>query len=243
MLAYQRQGALLITGLQWTCQRLNDRCFVLEKRRKRKEKNDVIDFPCGPPENSLTTLSGASILPRSVFACKCKLYSCKKKKTKPSSIFRLSMQSQAVFAWLSNASFKGVVFACKDKLYFPAKKKDVCQRNLCVFACESPAYQRQFDLKGSTPCAMLTVDAEQISLHDQENSLSLVSVATITSSFCLCFFPFWNFLCLDCLTWDTYKRKKRWRHHFFYFQAQTKRSFKRWHVRCKPVMSKAPWRW
>ena len=35
MLACQRQGALGITGLQSTRQRLNDRCFVLEKRKNR----------------------------------------------------------------------------------------------------------------------------------------------------------------------------------------------------------------
>ena len=100
---------------------------------------------CSQKIHSLLFLLQA-LLSRSVFACKGKLYflakkkndafinfspvnamaSCiflQKKNTISSSIFRLSMQMQAAFSWLSKASFKGVVFACKGKLYFPAKKK------------------------------------------------------------------------------------------------------------------------
>ena len=121
VLAYQRQGALGITGLQGTCQRLNDRFFVLEKTRKKEKKKMTSSnfLMCRPKIRSLLFLLQA-LLPLSVFACKGKLYflakkkgylhqffacQCKgklyfleKKNTVPSSICHLSMQRQAVFS-------------------------------------------------------------------------------------------------------------------------------------------------
>ena len=119
---------------------------------------------CSQKIRSLLFLLQA-LLSRSVFACKGKLYFlAKKKKRCLHQFFACQCKCKLHFLDCQRHRSKASFSPAKASCIFLQKKNDVCQRNLCVFACESPAYQRQFDLKGNTPCAMLTVDAEQISL-------------------------------------------------------------------------------